>query len=66
MIHSGVVGMVESDEDVGVVLARELSENLVERGGAEFGGAASGLDRGGQADGFSLWHEQIVEEITGW
>jgi len=64
LIHSGVVGVVEADEDFGVVLAGKFSEDLVERGGAEFGGAASGLDGGGETDGFSLGHEQIVEEIA--
>ncbi len=47
----------------GVVLARQLPQDFVKDGGAQFRGAATSFDRFGETDGFDVRHEDILEEI---
>ena len=58
LIHSGVVGVVEADQDVRVVLPGEFSEDLVQRGRTQFGSSAPGFDGRGEAGLFGFGHEE--------
>ena len=60
LVHAGVVGVIEADQYVGVVLPRQLAQHLVEHSRTQLGGAASGFDRLGEPD-FDFGHENILE-----
>ncbi len=31
LVHAGVIGMIEADQNVGIVLARQFAQHLVEK-----------------------------------
>ena len=63
LVDAGVVGVIEADQHVGVVLPRQLSQHCVQHRRTQLGGAAAGFDGLGEAN-FCFGHEDILEELS--
>ena len=63
-VNAGVVGVIEANQNVGIVLPGQLSQDFVEDGGAQFGGTATGFDGLGEADAFDVRHGNIAKRIV--
>ncbi len=62
LVNAGVVGVIETYKNIGIVLARQLAEHLVENRRAQFGSAATGFDRLGQPNALHVRHGDILKE----
>jgi hypothetical protein len=62
LVNAGVIGMVEADENIWVILPGELLQHGVQNRGTQLGGAAAGFDSGSQADRRNFRHAAIVKE----
>ena len=49
-VDAGIVGVIEADQNVGVVLPGQLAQDFVEHRRAQLGGATAGLDGFSEAD----------------
>ncbi len=63
-VNAGVIGVIKTHQNIGIVLVGQLPQNFVEDGGAQFGGTATGFDCLGEADAFDVRHGNILKEIV--
>ena len=60
LINSGVVGVIETYQDIRICLLRQLFQYRIENRRTQLGGASSGFDSCGQANGGGVRHGKTL------
>jgi hypothetical protein len=63
-VDAGIIGMIETDQNVWIVLTWQLAQYFVEHSGAQLGSAASGFHGFRKADCLYIGHEDLLKEIV--